>query len=607
MSNKLGEIGSTKELKTIAVKELKLDYEKMVMPIEAVYTIADHTRTLLFAISDGALPSNVGGGYNLRVILRRALATLHRLGWNIKLEDVADMLIDYLKTIYPELEEHRDEIKTILRIETNRYHESTERMKRIANNLVKGKKQPSNEELIKLYESDGITPDFLKEQCVISNIPPNFYAELAVLHNEQALQKALKPITGIDSVESTKLLFYEDQNITDFEAKIVKIIGKYIVLDKTAFYARGGGQEPDHGMIANTAVNDVVKQGNVVLHEIMNETLKEGSIVKCAIDPIRRGLIMRHHTATHVLNSAARNALGSWVWQHSAFKDHDSARLDITHHSSLTRDDIMKIEKFANKAIQENLPVIIKTLDRNQAEQLYGFRIYQGGYVPNSKIRIVNIEGWDIEACAGTHVARTGEIGMLKIIKAERIQDGVVRLEFVAGQAALEYIQKQEEQLNEIVRTLGSSKEKLIESFQNTMKDTDETRKKLKATVKKFAPLIVNDVIQKTKHIGKIKLFTVYEKELDEEYHITIGEQAIDIEPSLIYCSLIAKEQGIRVIVFVGEEARNNGIKAGVIAKQIANTVDGSGGGDDRFGQGGGKSVERINNVLLKIEEFVRK
>ena len=99
----------------------------------------------------------------------------------------------------------------------------------------------------------------------------------------------------------------------------------------------------------------------------------------------------------------------------------------------------------------------------------------------------------------------------------------------------------------------------------------------------------------------------MYEKELDEEYHITIGEQAIDIEPSLIYCSLIAKEQGIRVIVFVGEEARNNGIKAGVIAKQIANTVDGSGGGDDRFGQGGGKSVERINNVLLKIEEFVRK
>ncbi|MBE44057.1 MAG: alanine--tRNA ligase [Thaumarchaeota archaeon] len=610
MSNKLEEIGSTKELKTIAAKELKLDYEKlekMVMPIEAVYTIADHTRTLLFAISDGALPSNVGGGYNLRVILRRALATLHRLGWNIKLEDVADMLINYLKTIYPELEEHRDEIKTILGIETNRYHESTERMKRIANNLVKGKKQPSNEELIKLYESDGITPDFLKEQCVISNIPPNFYAELAVLHNEQALQKALKPITGIDSVEPTKLLFYEDQNITDFEAKIVKIIGKYIVLDKTAFYARGGGQEPDHGMIANTAVNDVVKQGNVVLHEIMNETLKEGSIVKCAIDPIRRGLIMRHHTATHVLNSAARNALGSWVWQHSAFKDYDSARLDITHHSSLTRDDIMKIEKFANKAIQENLPVVIKTLDRNQAEQLYGFRIYQGGYVPNSEIRIVNIEGWDIEACAGTHVTRTGEIGMLKIIKAERIQDGVVRLEFVAGQAALEYIQKQEEQLNEIVRTLGSSKEKLIESFQNTMKDTDETRKKLKTTVKKFAPLIVNDVIQKTKHIGKIKLFTVYEKELDEEYHIVIGEQAIDIEPSLIYCSLIAKEQGIRVIVFVGEGARNNGIKAGVIAKQIANTIDGSGGGDDRFGQGGGKSVERIKNVLLKIEEFVRK
>jgi alanyl-tRNA synthetase len=350
-----------------------------------------------------------------------------------------------------------------------------------------------------------------------------------------------------------------------------------------------------------------VKQGDVILHEVMNGNLKEGSIVKCVVDPVRRGLIMRHHTATHVLNSASRNALGSWVWQHSAFKEQDYARLDITHHSSLSRDDITKIEKFANATIQADLPVTIKIFERNQAEQLYGFRIYQGGYVPSSKIRIVNVEGWDIEACAGTHVARTGEIGMLKITKAERVQDGVVRLEFVAGQAALEYMQKQEEQLNKLAQFLGSSREKLIESFQKTMNEAEEARKKLKTSVKKLAPVIAKDIIKNAKQLGKIKLFSVYEEELDEEYHIAVGEQAIDIEPSLIYCALIAKGQGIRVIVFVGEEARNSGMKAGEIAKGVASILGGSGGGDDRFGQGGGKSVERIKDALIVVEELVRK
>jgi len=610
ISSRLEDIGSIRELKSIAAKEFKLSYEeleKMVMPMEAVYTIADHTRTLLFAISDGALPSNVGGGYNLRVILRRALATLHRLGWNIKLEDVADMQIDYLKTIYPELEEHRDEVKTILGIEINRYHESIERMKSIVSNLAKGKKQLGDEELIKFYESDGITPDFLKEQGVITSIPSNFYTKLAALHPEHTLQQTPKPIAGTDNIEPTRLLFYEDQNMTEFEAKVVQIIGKYAVLDRTAFYPRGGGQEPDHGRIADVVVKDVVKEGNVILHEVTNTNLKEGSIVKCIVDPLRRGLIMRHHTATHVLNSAARNALGSWVWQHSAFKEQDYARLDITHHSSLTHDDIIKIERFANNTIQANLPVTIKIFDRNEAEKLYSFRIYQGGYVPSNQIRIVNVEGWDIEACAGTHVARTGEIGMLKIIKAERIQDGVVRLEFVAGQAALDYVQKQEEQLNKIAQFLGASKEKLIESFQKTMNEADESRKKLKVAVKKLAPILAKDIIQYTKHFGILKLYSIYEEELDEEYHIAFGEQAIIIEPSLIYCALISKAQGIRVIVFAGEEARNNGVRAGIIAKQIASTLGGSGGGDDRFGQGGGKSVEMLKDALLFIEELLCK
>ncbi len=371
-------------------------------------------------------------------------------------------------------------------------------------------------------------------------------------------------------------MFYEDQDLFEFEAKILRIInGKYIVLDKTAFYARAGGQEPDHGYIEKAQVKDVVKQGDIVLHEVADGSLREGSSVKCVVNIDRRGLLTRHHTATHVINAASRNALGSWVWQHSAFKDIDYARLDITHHSHLSRDDVAKIEQFANRIVLSNIPITTKVFDRNQAEQMYGFRIYQGGYVPSKQIRIVNVEGWDIEACGGTHCHRSGEIGMIKITKAERVQDGVVRLEFVAGQAALKYAQKQEEQLAMMSQTLGSGKEKLLESFQKTLDDAETARKKLKSAIKKLAPDIAKNVTHSAKQLGRIKLYSIYDEELDEDYHVMIGEQAIKLEPSLIYCALLQKGQGVRVIVFVGEQARTNGIKAGEVAKRVANTLGG--------------------------------
>ena len=281
--------------------------------------------------------------------------------------------------------------------------------------------------------------EFLKEHGVIDNIPSNFYTRLAQKYSEQEIEQP-KPLASIiQELPPTRLLYYEDEDMFEFNAKIIDILDKkYVVLDRTAFYARGGGQEPDHGYINNSYVKDVTKQGEVILHEVDSiDGLKKGMEVTCKVDEGRRKTITRHHTATHIINAAARNALGSWVWQHSAFKDVDYARLDITHHSSLKREDIIRIEQLANNIVLANVPIEIEILDRNDAEQRYGFRIYQGGYVPSRKVRIVKVKDWDIEACAGTHCKRTGEIGLIKIVKAERVQDGVVRLEYVAGERAL--------------------------------------------------------------------------------------------------------------------------------------------------------------------------
>ena len=621
-SSKLDALGGdTKSLKSLVAKELKISDEqlaKMIAPYEAIYTVADHSRTLLFSISDGALPSNIGGGYNLRVILRRALSILERLGWNIKLEDIADMHIDYLKQMYPELEEHREDVRTILQIESSRYIGSRERMTAIATSIKSSKKKVMVDDLIRMYESDGITPDFLMEVGAIENIPSTFYIKLAELHTMQTAAQIQKPIYDLDGLSSTRLLYYEDKSIREFTSKVLKVVDKkYVILDQTAFYPRGGGQEPDSGEIDGINIVDVIKQADIVIHKLQDTgSFIEGKTIHGIVNDRRRDLITKHHTATHILNTSARINLGAWVWQNSAFKEENYARLDITHHSALTREEVERIEKTANNVIRQDLPVMINVYDRGDAEQKYTFRIYQGGVVPTSNVRIVNIKGWDIEACGGTHVNKTGEIGLIKIMKAERIQDGIVRLDFVAGEAAINYIQKQENQLTAIAQSLGSSKEKVVESSQKSIDDAEGARRKVKMILRKIAPNMAKSVSVEAKQLSLdgIKFYSTYDDELGEEYHITIGEKSIEIDPYLIYIALISKGHGIRVIVFVGKKARKK-IKAGIIAKQVSTELGGSGGGDDRFGQGGGSSSnindsrikDKIKEALLSAEELVMK
>lgn len=605
ISKGLRESTDLTQVRKNATKQTRMDeakFNKIIAPLEGIYLIADHLRTLVFAISDGALPSNVGGGYNLRMILRRAVATMDRFGWSFDLRELADMHVDYLKSTYPELEETRDDVKTIIGIERERYGESKIRMKSIADTIKSQGKKLTVDDLIRLYESDGITPDFLKEAQIIPEIPSTFYERLSDLHQSEKAEK--KEDLNLNGIPDTDLLYYkEDPN--EFEAKVLKIINKkMVVLDRTSFYPRGGGQEPDHGKIGIFEVIDVNKHGNIVVHELKDGVPKEGEKVKCTIDSARRYGITRHHTSTHVLNSSARNTLGSWIWQHSAFKEKDYGRLDITHHSNLTEDDITKIEDLANVTIRKNLPVTINEYERGQAEQKFGFRIYQGGVVPVKSVRIVNIEGFDVEACGGTHVKKTGELGLIKITKAERIQDGVVRMEFVSGESAVKYIQTQDKKIFHIAKSLGSSKEKLLESFEHTMKDADSSKKKLKQLIKRVSASTAKNAIAEAKNLGKIKLYCTVDEDLDEEFHIAVGEQAIKLDLSLIYCALILKDGVIKIIAFSGSEAAKIK-KAGDLVRDVSKVLGGSGGGNDSFGQGGGKNTLKLKDALLAAEQSI--
>jgi len=602
IAKKFERFSDLSEVRKNAIKSAGISDEqinKIITPLEGIYLIIDHIRTLIFAISDGALPSNVGGGYNLRIMLRRIISTMDRLSLKFDINDMIDMQIDYLNDTYPELEETREDVKTIIAIETDRYENSKSRMQKIVSKL---NQKPTVDDLIRLYESDGVTPDYLKEMKVISDIPSTFYSKLSELH--QSKKQKEQDQLSLEGLPETELLYYGDDP-EEFDAKVLKSFDQYVVLDRTSFYARGGGQEPDHGTIEGFDVVDVSKHGNIVLHELKECAIKEGDTVSCVVDSKRRGDITKNHTSTHILNSSSRNILGSWVWQHSAFKEEDHARLDITHHSALTDDEIVKIENLANSVVKKNMSVNIESFDRGTAEQKYGFKIYQGGIVPVKSVRIVSIEDFDVEACGGTHVKKTGEIKLVKITRTKRIQDGVVRIEFVSGDTALDYAKQHDVDLARESAEL-KDKAKLKETRHE---QKQELREKLpilveNITVCKIGTNNVDEIIVVMTEPGKPNFCSTMNDQYDEFFHISLGEKLIEKDPWMVYCGVFEDGDKIRAIIYSGEQVGKDK-KAGDIAKTVSEVLGGAGGGTQRFAQGGGKDKSKKNDAIEKAKKMV--
>jgi alanyl-tRNA synthetase len=582
------------QVRRLAVKNAGItddQLKKIITPLEGMYLIADHLRTLIFAIADGALPSNVGGGYNLRMMLRRINGTINRLNLKLDIDELIDAHIDYLKDTYPELDEKREDVKTILKLESSRYEESKIHMKKKAEK-IREKGAPSVDELITLYESDGITPEYLKEIDAISEIPSQFYTKLSDLHQSEK-KKAITELP-LEELPETEMLFYKDDPM-EFEAKVIKVLGDQVVLDRTSFYARGGGQEPDLGTIAGFNVINVDKHANIIVHKLEGGIPKEGDTVQCKVDKTRRANITKNHTSTHIINTSSRGVLGSWIWQHSAFKDHDHARLDITHHSSLTDEQVKQIEDAANQMIKENYPVNIDYYDRGTAEQKYGFRIYQGGVVPVKSVRIVSIEDKDIEACGGTHVKRTGDIELIKITKTKRIQDGVVRIEFVSGPTAFQYVKNQEEESKRQAAD-DIAKEKLE-------KQREENKEKSREQI----PILLEKILagqsgELDEIIIKNKICFTSSPNYDDYFHQNFGKKLVAKDGTAAFCGIFEAGPTIRVMIFAGEQS---GVNAGNIAKEISSILGGSGGGDAKFAQGGGKDTSKKDAAIQKAKSMI--
>jgi alanyl-tRNA synthetase len=304
--------------------------------------------------------------------------------------------------------------------------------------------------------------------------------------------------------------------------------------------------------------------------------------------------------------------LGQHVWQFGTQKGIDSSRLDISHYRRLTPEEIHKIETLANQVILQNMPVETAWMPRNEAESRYGFRLYQGGAVPGKEIRVVKTGDWDIEACAGTHLKGTGEIGFIKIIHSERVQDGVERLVYSVGIPALKAVQENEQLLWKISKILNAPLEKLDKTAEKLVKDLKEANAERRKLVKEIAireSVVVEarPEIEITRHIGDIELLMRDFKEMiDVDRMVQTASEIIKRDEATVTIFYGTDGKNARIMVMAGKTALKKGVNANEIVREASAIIGGGGGGKPNFAQGGGTLIEKLPEAIKKAEKMLK-
>jgi len=582
----------------VPVKQL----ERIVAPIEKVYSIADHTRCLAYMLGDCIVPSNVREGYLARLVLRRTLRMMNDLSME---EELADLVEAQMQVVGVEnFGQDVDVVREIVENEEARYANTLERGTRIVQKIARNYKAKSSpvplSEVITLYDSHGIPPEMVKDvaaaEDVVVEIPDDFYSKIADMHSEaQKEGEEEDPLAPYReraaALPPTKKLYYELPTEIEFEAMVLDFFDGMAVLDQTLFYPEGGGQPSDTGTLVTSEtmarVEEVTKIGEVILHRVTGGTLKRGDRVKGVLDEERRWSLMRHHTATHVLLYAAKKVLGAHVHQAGAQKGIETSRLDIRHFKHITLDELRKIEIEANRLVMANIPVYIRIEERTKAEQKYGFGLYQGGVPPGREIRTVQV-GSDVQACAGTHVRTTGEIGLIRIIGVEHIQDGVERLVFAAGIAAVQAVQHMEELLWASADVVSVQPENLPATVARFFGEWKEQKKEIERLQKKVVDLEKQNLAGETVDGVRvvIKQVDAAQKELVALATTIADEGGVAL--------LVSADGNARVVATSGTPAVN----AADLVREVCSILGGKGGGKPTLAQGAGSDVSRIGEAL---------
>lgn len=570
-----------------------------VAPLEALYTICDHARALIFLLGDGVVPSNSRAGYFARLLIRRGLRALKDLNITYTLADTIGFMIDRMREDYPEFFLNKGDILKLLKVEESRYRETLDKGRAIVGRLEEDLTAKGEsfglDTLIELYDSHGLNPDVVREFTTMPiAIPDDFYAQVAARHEQPAQETGQGPIQVPENLPGTKVRVYENRKKRTFQAKVLAIEGAIVVLDQTYFYPEGGGQEADHGTIGGYEVYDVQKVGTNVLHFVRGDAKRLlGKRVRCAIDGERRDALTRNHSATHIVLGAARRVLGNHVWQTGAHKAPDMARLDITHFDALTEPELGRIEELANDRVLRNGLVRQTFLPRDVAERKYGFRLYQGGSVPGGELRVVEFPDWDAEACGGTHVTNASDVGLIKILRSTRIQDGVVRLEYAAGKAALAAVREQEGSLLATANALGVAPSQVGAASAKMASEWREQRRELEKVRAELAEAAAKNLLEGASTVGSVKI-VVRQIEGEMRDLLALSRQICE-DPHALALLGAASAKGASLVVSHGSEVDVDSRDILAVATPL---IGGKGGGREDFAQGAGPDGEGLSHAL---------
>ena len=603
----------------------------------SIRVITDHIRSVCFMISDGIMPSNAGRGYVLRRLLRRACRHGRLLGIAPGfLTELAQTVIDGSKDGYPELEEKQDFIKKVIRKEEEQFDKTIDQglgiLAEMKENMVKeGVKTLSGSDAFKLYDTYGFPIDLTKEILEEEGMDVDEEGFKAAMEVQREQARKMRKTTNYMGADVT---VYEsiDPSITskfvgydhlEYESKITVLTTEEEVVDalsdgekgtlfvkETPFYATSGGQEADNGIIrcadGEFVVEDVVKLlGGKIGHVgyMRKGMMKVGDTVSLSVEPEKRKLSARNHSATHLLQKALRTVLGTHVEQAGSFVNEERLRFDFSHFSPMTPEEIQKVEDLVNESISNSLPVIIKNMPIEEARKTGAQALFGEKY--GDIVRVVNMGDYSIEFCGGTHVSNTGEIGAFKILSESGVAAGVRRIEALTSKGLICYYNELEHKMQEAAKMLKATPDNLIEKIGHLQTEAKELHSEVESLKSKLAKDAMGDVMDQVEEVNGMKVLAVRVdgvdmnglRELGDQLKTKLGEGVV----------VIASETDgkVSLMATVTDGAQKAGAHAGNLIKGIAALVGGGGGGRPNMAQAGGKNPAGIPDALAKVKEVV--
>ncbi|HFQ4644918.1 TPA: alanine--tRNA ligase [Staphylococcus aureus] len=619
------------EIEKVSGKQYLVNNEQDV----AFKVIADHIRTIAFAISDGALPANEGRGYVLRRLLRRAVRFSQTLGINEPfMYKLVDIVADIMEPYYPNVKEKADFIKRVIKSEEERFHETLEDGLAILNELIKKAKATTNEingkDAFKLYDTYGFPIELTEEIAVQAGLKVDmttFESEMQqqrdrarqARQNSQSMQvqsEVLKNITsastfvGYDNATAQTTLthlIYNGEEVSQVEAGETV----YFMLTETPFYAVSGGQVADTGIVYNDnfeiAVSEVTKAPNGQnLHKgvVQFGQVNVGATVSAEVNQNDRRDIQKNHSATHLLHAALKSVLGDHVNQAGSLVEADRLRFDFSHFGPMTNDEIDQVERLVNEEIWKGIDVNIQEMDIASAKEMGAMALFGEKY--GDVVRVVNMAPFSIELCGGIHVRNTSEIGLFKIVSESGTGAGVRRIEALTGKAAFLYLEDIQEKFNTMKSQLKvKSDDQVVDKLTQIQDEEKALLKQLEQRDKEITSLKMGNIEDQVEEINGYKvLVTEVDVPNAKAIRSTMDDFKSKLQDTIIILASNVDDK-VSMVATVPKSLTNN-VKAGDLIKQMAPIVGGKGGGRPDMAQGGGTQPENISKSLSFIKDYIK-